>query len=109
MTIYEVKNLDCTKKEHRKKLVKYVMGILKLDEKPSAYDLKMYCAKLKKKYNVKTKRYDNLSVISQCCYIMETGDGYILTCFYDSEYEGYLKYISLVYALVKSKKLKKVT
>lgn len=109
MNIFEVKNLDCNKKEHRKILIKYVMKILKLDEKPSKDDLKMYCAKLKKRYNVKTKSYNNLSVISQCCYIMETGDGYILTCFYDSEYEGYLKYISLVYELFKSGKLKKVT
>jgi len=109
MTIYEVKNLDFNKKEHRKKLVKYVMEILKFEEKPTEEELKKYCANLKKRYNVKTKRYDNLSVISEYCYIMETGDGYILTCFYSSEYEGYLKYISLVYALVKSGKLKKVT
>lgn len=107
MTMYEIKNLDCSKKEHRKILVKHVMQILKLDEKPTVDELKRYCAKMKKKYNVKTKKYS--SVISEYCYIMDTGDGYILTCFYNSEYEGYLKYISLVYYLVKSGKLKKVT
>lgn len=107
MTIYEVKNLDCSNKEHRKILVKHVMQILKLDEKPSEEELKHYCSKLKKKYNVKTKKYK--TSISNNCYIMETGDGYLLTCFYNSNYEGYLKYISLVYELAKSKKLKKVT
>lgn len=107
MTMYEIKNLDCSKKEHRKILVKHVMQILKLEEKPTKEELKYYCAKLKKKYNVKTKNYS--SATFEHCYIMDTGDGYILTCFYNSEYEGYLKYIFLVYYLVKSGKLKKVT
>ena len=33
MKIFEIKNLDCSKKEHRQKLVKETMKVCKLDEK----------------------------------------------------------------------------
>lgn len=105
---YEINNLDCKNKEHRKILLKYVMEILKIDEKPTVDDLKRYCANLKKKYNIKIKKYNNLDILEQWCFVMKTGDGYLITCFYYTEYEGYLKYIAHVYALVKSGKLKRV-
>nr|DAJ94271.1 MAG TPA: hypothetical protein [Caudoviricetes sp.] len=107
-SLYELKNIDCTQKSGKKMLLSFVMQILKLDEVPTKEELEVYCKRFKKKYNVKTKRYDDLSVISERCFVIETNDGYLLTCFYNSTYEGYLKYISLIYFLAKDKRLKKV-
>ena len=108
-TLYEIKNLDCKNKDHRMKLLLFVMLILKLKEKPSKDDLRVYCKKLKKKYNVEVKFYNKNKYLDENCFVIKTNDDYVLTCFYDSAYEAMLKFISFIYFLSKDKKLKRVT
>lgn len=61
MEIYEIYNLDCSKKENRKILLNETIKVLGLDEKPTKEELKKYCKMVKAKYKIKmsSKKLEN--------------------------------------------------
>lgn len=102
--IYEIKNADCKEKESRKWLIKSVMKVLKLEEKPDKKYLEKVCSKLQKKYKI---------VLSSVVYFgdkaqlnIKTKDGSFSCMFVSSYYEAMLKYILYVYATLKNEKEK---
>ena len=85
MELYEIKRADCSIKENRIKLLKEVMRVLKLTEKPSLSKLEKISDKLGNKYNMRMKFIHNIMII----YVE---GGYSLIN-YESKYEAYLKHI----------------
>lgn len=104
MTLFEVKNLNCKEKENRKLLFRFVMRILKRETKPTIEELQEYCARLDKRYKVKREKGLLNSEISKYVTAVLVNQE-VLFIFHDSEYEGYLKYIAVVYCLSKDGKL----
>lgn len=106
MKIYEIKNLDCSKKECRQKLIKEVIKVCKFEEKPTIDQLKEICKKIKKKYGMKLRTFpkDQINYETNMASI-EISQGQFTTFDYDSKYECLCKYILLVKCCVVSKKL----
>lgn len=107
-SIWEMKNIDCSIKEHRKKLLLFVMKLMKVDEKPSKEELRAYCKRLKERYNVDVEVRAPTCLFPEKCFWITTHDKSILTCFYITDYEAMLKFIGMVYFLAKDKRLKRV-
>lgn len=102
MEIFEIKNLNCSVRGNRNKLVIETMDALGMDEKPSKEYLKAVCKRLIKKYKMPMnvfKRGDRLIVN-----IKTPADGYsTMECLHT--YEVYCKYILFVKAWKQYKKL----
>lgn len=108
MTIDEIINFKCDTKEHKKELLKKLMQITKLKEKPNKNKLKEICAKLEHiyKYNIIYIIYNinNKSKGNKNWIISIKGfSGYIIFSCY-SQYEALVKYILLVKSLNNYKK-----
>ena len=106
MKIFEIKNIDCSKKEHRQKLVKETMKVCKLEEKPKIYQLKKKKKKIKKKYGMKLRTFpkDKINFKTNMASV-EIDQGQFSTFDYDSKYECLCKYILIVKCWVDFKKL----
>lgn len=85
MELHEIKRADCSIKENRIKLLKEVMRVLKLTEKPSLSKLEKISDKLGRKYNMRMKFSHNIIII----YV--EGGYSLINC--ESRYEAYLKHI----------------
>lgn len=102
MKIFEIKNLDCTKKEHRKILLQAVMKACKFEEKPSIEELQEICKKIKKKYNIKLRTFKRENTGFDCDMAsIEVESGQYVTFDFYNKYECLCKYILLVRAYVK--------
>lgn len=104
MKIFEVKNLDCSKKNNRVLLVKETMKALKIDEKPSKEYLQKVCKKICKKYDLPVKKFTQMQ--GNLLVSIETEKGSYSTFVVQSCYEMMCKYILFVRAYIKSKKVK---
>ena len=106
MKIFEIKNIDCSKKEQRQKLLKETMKVCKLEEKPTIDQLKEICKKIKKKYGMKLKTFpkDEINFETNMASI-EIDQGQFSTFDYESKYECLCKYILIVKGWVDFKKL----
>lgn len=104
MEIFEIKNLDCSKKENRKKLLKQFMIEFGLEEKPSNEKIGNISEKIEKKYNAilslyldKEKRKIQANI--------RMGDQYSTFLVY-SIVEAYIKHCMIVKETIKNKKRK---
>lgn len=104
METYEIYNLDCSVKNNRKRLLKETMEAIKEEEKPDKVTLKRYCKHLGKKHKFKfqlVKPINDKIFIS----VLTPHDGYV-TFYVNSNYEALCKFILLIKAYVKYRKLK---
>ena len=102
MEIYEIKNLDCKKKEHRKKILQETMKVCKLQEKPDIEQLQDICKKIKKKYGMKLCTFKREKIGLDCDMAsIEVDPREFLTFDFYNKYECLCKYILLVRAYVK--------
>ena len=100
MDIYEIKYLDCSKKENRKLLAKKAIKILGTEELPTKENLKKICHKISKKYKMPMKVY---RVGNQYQVNITNQEGIsIFLCLTPTEV--YLKYILYTKAWLKYKK-----
>lgn len=83
------------------------MKIMKATERPSEEKLRKFCKKLKERYNVDVEARSPTCLFPEKCFWVKF-DKYILTCFYITDYEAMLKFIGIVYFLVKDNRLKRV-
>lgn len=104
MEIYEIKNLDCSKKKNRISLVKSTMKAMKLEEKPTVKELEKFCKKICKKYDIPIKRFEQSNNVLFVSLEVETGSYSTFVCV--SYYEMLCKYILFVRAILKNRKLK---
>lgn len=97
MEIYEIKNLDCSLLENRKKLLKVVKKLIKSEDKPTKKQLYSICKSLMKKYKIKIKNFrqeNGLLFVS-----LEIEPGAYSTFYCHSFYEMMCKYILYVKAI----------
>jgi len=100
MDIYEIKYLDCSKKENRKLLAKNAIKILGTEELPTKENLKKIYHKISKKYKMPMKVY---RVGNQYQVNITSQEGIsIFLCLTPTEV--YLKYILYTKAWLKYKK-----
>ena len=104
MMIFQIKNLDCSKKENRIILVRNIIKVLKLDHKPTKEELEKYCKKICKKYSMSIKRLEQRNGVLFVSIEIEPGTYSTFICF--SYYEMMCKYILIVRAVLKNRKLK---
>ena len=104
MMIFQIKNIDCSKKKNRIILVKNTMKVLKLDHKPSKEELEKYCKKICKKYDIPVKNFEQRNGVLFVSIEVEPGSYSTFICF--SYYEMMCKYILYVKAVLKNRKLK---
>lgn len=104
MEIYEIKNLDCSKKKNRISLVKGTMKAMKLEEKPTVKELEKFCKKICKKYDIPIKRFEQSNNVLFVSLEVESGSYSTFICV--SYYEMLCKYILFVRAILKNRKLK---
>ena len=104
MEIYEIKNLDCSKKKNRISLVKNTMKAMKIEEKPTAKELEKFCKKICKKYDIPIKRFEQSNNVLFVSLEVESGTYSTFICV--SYYEMLCKYILFVRAILKNRKLK---
>ena len=104
MEIYEIKNLDCSKKKNRISLVKSTMKAMTLEEKPTAKELEKFCKKICKKYDIPIKRFEQSNNVLFVSLEVESGSYSTFICV--SYYEMLCKYILFVRAILKNRKLK---
>lgn len=101
MQLYKIINLDCSKKENRKKLLLKTMKIIKAKEKPTKEKLESICKKLGKKYNIEL---GTIYPVNNKFQLSIRVDDFAFSCFYCiSYYEALLKYILYVYYKVKDR------
>lgn len=96
MSISNIINLDCTKKENRIKLVKAVNKVINVEERQEKEKLEKICKSLMKKYNKHFECFylcDNKIQIS-----INTGDNSFSSFVCNSYYELLCKYILFVKA-----------
>ena len=101
--VYEIINKKCDEKEDRIWLVKNVMKVLKLEEKPDKKKLETVCTKMAKKYKVVLSSvicYDDKRKMQLN---IKRPDGAFSCMVVQSYYEAMLKYILYAYSYVKSK------
>lgn len=104
MEIYQIKNLDCSKKKNRISLVKNTMKAMKLEEKPTVKELEKFCKKICKKYDIPIKRFEQSNNVLFVSIEVESGTYSTFACV--SYYEMLCKYILFVHAILKNRKLK---
>lgn len=101
MQLYKIINLDCSKKENRKKLLLKTMKIIKAKEKPTKEKLESICKKLGKKYNIEL---GTIYPTNDKFQLSIKVDEFAFSCFFCiSYYEALLKYILYVYCRVKDR------
>lgn len=102
MEIFEIKNLDCSRKESRKKLMKEFMKQFKLEEVPEKEKIGRISQKLEKKYGItltlfldrtNRKMQANLNI-----------NGTYSSFFVDSLLEAYMKQCLIIKKIVKEGK-----
>ena len=93
MELHEIIRADCSKKENRIKLVKEVIRVLKLKEKPDLEKLEQISLKLGNKYNMRMKFNHNILTI----YV--DGGYSLINC--ESRYEAHLKHILYIREYIK--------
>ena len=103
MKIYEIKSLNCKSKENRKILLKEVMKVLKLEEKPSNDDLKKTCRKIRIRYGFQYSMFEVEDKI-QLNINLERDSYSVVEC--NTKYEAMCKYILICKAWLKYLKLK---
>ncbi len=104
MMIFQIKNLDCSKKKNRIILVKNTVKALKLDHKPTKEELQKYCKKICKKYDIPVSRFEQSNGALIVNIEVEPGTYSSFVCI--SYYEMMCKYILFVRAILKNRKLK---
>ena len=103
MKVYEIKNLDCSKKEHRKILVLAVVKEFKLKEKPYIDKLTEICKVLKKRYGMKLRTFPKNEMFEVNMASIETKQNEYITFDYQSKYECLCKYALLVKSIKETK------
>ena len=93
--IYRIQNLNCSKKENRIKLVKAIMKLIKVENKPSIELLEKWQQSLQKKYKIKV----NVFEISKCDIqvSVEIEQNVYSSFICNTYYESLCKYILMVY------------
>ena len=104
MEIYEIVNLDCSKKKNRISLVKSTMKAMKIEEKLTVKELEKFCKKICKKYNIPIKKFKQSDNTLFASLEVEPGSYSTFVCV--SYYEMLCKYILFVRAILKYRKLK---
>lgn len=102
MEIYEIKKLNCKNKKDRIALVKEVMRVLKIDEKPDINKLKEICRKIDSKYGIRIKYYEVRDNNIQVNIEFERGTHSIY--YANSRYEVFCKFILISKELLKQRK-----
>jgi hypothetical protein len=100
MEVFEIKGLDCSKRENRIKLIKEVKKILKVDEKPSREYLEKVSRSLANKYSmpvIMVKQKESFNQNDKLFVSVDTGSGMTTYCCM-GYYEALCKHILLVKA-----------
>lgn len=103
MKQHEIINLDCSKKENRKRLLLETMKVVKKEEKPTKQFLEKFAHSVGKKYKMQVQLVKQIG--TKLFISVKYEEAYItFTCI--SYYEALCKYILLIYDMQKYKKMK---
>lgn len=106
MEVWQIKGLDCSVKENRKKLLKEVMKVTKQEEKPTEEFLERFARSVGKKYDmpINIVKYVKSGMFISYKYDKDAYGSFTAR----SYYESLCKYILLIRAHVKFKSLKEI-